>query len=63
MAYNEPKKCRSDHNSSQIIYKARLPLCVHMRFEYEVKIQIEIRKNEQGMAVMPLILVTTCLMF
>ena len=37
-----------------------------MGFEYEVensKIQIETRQIERGIAVMPLVLITTCLMY
>ena len=42
--------------------KGRLSVCLHMQFKYELKFQIEIRKIERGIAVMPLVLIT-CLMY
>ena len=62
--YNDPKKnakatisCLKKRREKG----GRLSVCLHMRFNYEVKIQIETRKIGRGIAVMPPVPITTCL--
>ena len=62
--YHSTKKCKSDHNLSEIKEKkgGRLVVCMcssNTRFKF----QIETRKIERGIEVVPLVLIVTCLMY
>ena len=61
--YNDPKKYKSDHILSEKKERGRVSVCLRMRFKYEVNFQIETPKIERGIAVRPLVFITTCSMY
>ena len=62
----QSEKYKSDHKLSEKKQneRGRHSICLHthMRFKHEAIFQIEIRKIELGIAVIPLVLITTVLM-
>ena len=59
--YNDPKNTKATILIINLLEKERgssLSVCLHMRFKYDDKFQIETRKIERGIATMPLVPIT-----